>query len=238
MARSEFRLLLLLSAVAGWLDALSFTELGKVFTSFQSGNLIFLGLGVDEGNGELLVGAAVSLIAFLTGVALGAYLVGRAEVEASAVRSLLPAFAVQWALLVCLAVCWQAFGEPTGNSAARIVLVALGASAMGVQGAAVFALRIPGIVTNAMTATVMLGGIMLGLRARRGASAAKKASEASAGAIAALCGAYVGSALVVGVVGRPELTSAIPAAALTLVLANLLVGRAARRRASASPSRA
>lgn len=238
MARSEFRLLLLLSAVAGWLDALSFTELGKVFTSFQSGNLIFLGLGVDEGNGQLLVGAAVSLIAFLAGVALGAYLVGRAEVEPSAVRSLVPAFALQWALLVCLAVSWQAFGEPTGNSAPRIVLVALGASAMGVQGAAVFALRIPGIVTNAMTATVMLGGIVLGLRARRGAATAKKASEASAGAIAALCGAYVVSALIVGVVGRPELTSAIPAAALTLVLASLLVGRAAPRRAPASPGRA
>jgi uncharacterized membrane protein YoaK (UPF0700 family) len=38
------------------MDALSFTALGKVFTSFQSGNLIFLGLGVDEGDAQLSVG--------------------------------------------------------------------------------------------------------------------------------------------------------------------------------------
>jgi uncharacterized membrane protein YoaK (UPF0700 family) len=229
VTRSESSLLLVLAAVAGWIDALSFTALGKVFTSFQSGNLIFLGLAVDEGDGVLLVGAAVSLVAFLGGTALGAYLVGRAEVEASAIRSLVPAFALQWALLTAFAVCWQVFGQPAGNSAARIVLVALGASAMGVQGAAVFALRIPGVVTNAMTATLMLGGIVLGLRAR-GEAAAQKASEASTGILAGLCGAYVLSALIVGAIGRPELTSVIPAAALTLVLVGLLRRSAAPRR--------
>jgi uncharacterized membrane protein YoaK (UPF0700 family) len=158
----------LLAALAGWIDALSFTELGKVFTSFQSGNLIFLGLAVDEGDSALLVGAAVSLTAFLGGSALGAYAVGRAKVEASALTSLVPALVLQWALLVALAVCWRALGAPAGNSAGRIVLVALGAAAMGIQGAAVFALGIPGVVINAMTATLMIGGVVLGLRARGG----------------------------------------------------------------------
>lgn len=95
MTRADSSLLVLLAALAGWMDALSFTALGKVFTSFQSGNLIFLGLGVDEGDAQLL-------------------------------------------------------GEPTGNPASRIVLVALGAAAMGIQGATVFTLRIPGVVTNAI----------------------------------------------------------------------------------------
>lgn len=216
--RRETALLVLLAAIAGWLDALSFTELGKVFTSFQSGNLIFLGLGVDEGDAELFVGAAVSLTAFLCGTAIGAYVVGRAKVEVSAIDSLVPAFALQCALLVALAVCWQAFGTPTGNSAGRIVLVALGAAAMGIQGAAVFALRIPGVVTNAMTATLMLGGIVLGLRARGGEAAADEASPISPGILVALCGAYVASALAVGAIGTPELTSAVPAAALALTL--------------------
>jgi uncharacterized membrane protein YoaK (UPF0700 family) len=219
--RLESGVLLLLAALAGWIDALSFTALGKVFTSFQSGNLIFLGLAVDEGNAELLVGASVSLLAFLAGTVLGAYLVGRAEVEASEMRSLVPAFALQCGLLVAFAIGWQVFGDPTGNSAGRIVLVALGAAAMGVQGAAVFALRIPGVVTNAMTATLMLGGIVLGLRAR-GRAAAQKASEVSVAMLAGLCGAYVLSALIVGVIGSPELTSAVPPALLTLAVAGLL----------------
>jgi uncharacterized membrane protein YoaK (UPF0700 family) len=219
--RSPSSLFVLLAGIAGWIDALSFTELGKVFTSFQSGNLIFLGLAVDQGDGELLVGAAVSLAAFLCGTAFGAYLVGRAKVDATAIRSLVPALAIQLALLTAFAICWQGFGTPAGNSAGRIVLVALGAAAMGVQGAAVFALRIPGVVTNAMTATLMLGGVVLGLRAR-GEAAAEDASTVSGGTLAALCGAYVASALAVGAIDRPELTGVVPAAVLAMALVGLM----------------
>jgi uncharacterized membrane protein YoaK (UPF0700 family) len=219
--RSASSLFVLLAAIAGWIDALSFTELGNVFTSFQSGNLIFLGLAVDQGDGELLVGAAVSVAAFLGGTAFGAYLVGRAKVDATAIRSLVPALAIQLALLTAFAICWQGFGTPAGNSAGRIVLVALGAAAMGVQGAAVFALRIPGVVTNAMTATLMLGGVVLGLRAR-GEAAAEDASTVSGGTLAALCVAYVVSALAVAAIGRPELTGVVPAAVLAVALVGLL----------------
>jgi uncharacterized membrane protein YoaK (UPF0700 family) len=221
VTRLESRLLVLLAVTAGWIDALSFTALGKVFTSFQSGNLIFLGLGADEGDAQLFVGAGVSLLAFLAGTALGAYVVGRAEVDVSAIRSLVPAFAFQWALLVVFAVGWQVFGEPTGNSASRIVLIALGASAMGVQGAAVFALRIPGVVTNAMTATLMLGGIVFGLRGR-GKARAEKASPVHVGLLVGLCGTYALSALTVGAIDNPEVTSVGPAVLLSLAIAGLL----------------
>ena len=226
-------MLLLLAALAGWVDALSFTELGKVFTSFQSGNLIFLGLALDEGNGELLAGAAVSLAAFVGGTALGAFVVGRAEVDVSAVRSLVPALALECALLAGFAVCWQVLGTPATDSAGRIALVAVGAAAMGVQGGAVFALRIPGVVTNAMTATLMLGGVLLGLRARS-ARAARDATELSGGMIAGLCGAYAVSALTVSAIGRPALAAAVPAAALAVSLGALTIGRSAGRRAVAS----
>ena len=136
--------LVVLAGLAGWIDALSFSELGEVFTSFQSGNFIFLGLAVDEGDTEKLVGAAVSLAAFLGGTALGAYMVGRAEVKPSDVRKLVPAFVLEWALLVVFAACWQVFGTPAGDSVERVALLAIAATAMGAQGAAVFALRIPG----------------------------------------------------------------------------------------------
>ena len=138
--------LILLAGLAAWIDALSFTELGQVFTSFQSGNFIFLGL------------------------------------------------AIGCALLVAFAVCWQVVGEPGADSGGRVALLVLAAAAIGVQGAAVFALRIPGVVTNAMTATLMLGGVLLGLRARDG-HAAREASPVSAGFLAVVRGAPRGAAV-------------------------------------------
>jgi len=219
--------------MAGWIDALSFSSLGQVFTSFQSGNSIFLGLAVDEGDTERLVGAAVSLSAFVIGTAIGAYAVGRAEVEPADVRRLLPAFVLEWLLLVGLAAGWQAFGTPAGDSVARAVLVAIGATAMGIQGAAILALQIRGVVTNAMTATLMLGGAALGLRAR-GPRAAQAAAPVSAAFIVAMCASYVLSAVAVGAIDRPELTSAVPAAVLTAVLIGMAVRRAAPRQAVTS----
>src|SRR4051812_4655005 len=214
--------------MAGWIDALSFSKLGEVFTSFQSGNFIFLGLAVDSGDTKRLVGAAVSLAAFLAGTALGAYAVGRAEVGPSSSRRLVPAFVLEWALLVALAVGWQAFGTPAGDPTARLVLVAIGAMAMGVQGAAVFALRIPGVITNAMTATLMLGGVLAGLRAR-GERAAEDASPVSAAFLFSMCASYVLSALAVSAIGRPKLTSAVPAAVLALALIGFIAWTAAVR---------
>jgi uncharacterized membrane protein YoaK (UPF0700 family) len=220
--------LILLAGLAGWIDAFSFTELGQVFTSFQSGNFIFLGLAIAQSDGERLLGAAVSLAAFLGGTAVGAYAVGRAEVEWSGLRTLAPVFALECALLVGFAACWQVVGEPGAYSAARVVLIVLAATAMGVQGGAVFALRIPGVVTNAMTATLMLGGVLLGLRARDG-DAAREASPVSAGFLAAMCGSYVVSAILVGALDAPAVTSAVPGAVLALILVGLAVRRAAPR---------
>jgi uncharacterized membrane protein YoaK (UPF0700 family) len=217
VSRNAF--LLFLAALAGWMDALGFSELGGVFTSFQSGNFIFLGLSVDEGDTERLVGAAVSLGAFLVGTALGSYAIGRVNVEWHE-RRLIPAFVAEWVLLAGFAVCWLALGTPSGDSAARLVLVALGAVAMGTQGAAVLALQIRGVVTNAMTATWMLAGVLVGLGAR-GHDAAREASPVPATFIVALCASYAVSALVVGAIDTPEVAAAVPAAALGLLLAFL-----------------
>jgi uncharacterized membrane protein YoaK (UPF0700 family) len=218
--RSAF--LVLLSGLAGWIDAFSFTELGQVFTSFQSGNLIFLGLATGEGDWEQLLGAGVSVTAFVGGSALGAYLVGRARVTWPNLGVLGPAMAFQCALLIGFAICWQVVGEPGAYSAGRVILLVAAATAMGIQGAAVFSLRIPGVVASAMTASLLLGGILLGLQAR-GKGAAEGASELSGGALAAMCLSYVLCALAVGLIGSPGVTSAVPAGVLALVLLGMAV---------------
>jgi uncharacterized membrane protein YoaK (UPF0700 family) len=218
-------LLVGLAAIAGWVDALSYLELGKVFTSFQSGNLIFLGLAADQSNGGLFLRAAVSLIALVAGSAVGSYVIGRAIVADMRDRVVRGAFAVECALLVGFAIGWQAVGTAADHPAWRLVLIALAAIAMGVQGATVLALRIPGVMTNAMTATLDLAGALIGLRAR-GASVERGASVVSAGVVALLCGSYVLSAVTVSAVDQPRVTSIVPAAGIALVLAAL----AARKR--------
>src|SRR5918999_631997 len=65
-----------LTAAAGWLDALAFIHLGKVFVSFMSGNLLFLGIGAGDGDGGLVLRAAAVLAAFLAGAGVGARLAG------------------------------------------------------------------------------------------------------------------------------------------------------------------
>src|ERR1700754_5086639 len=66
-----------LTAAAGWLDALVFLHLGKVFLSFMSGNLLFVGIATGTGDGGLLARAGAALAAFLLGTAAGARITGR-----------------------------------------------------------------------------------------------------------------------------------------------------------------
>jgi uncharacterized membrane protein YoaK (UPF0700 family) len=226
------RLLIALAAVAGWVDALSFLELGKVFTSFQSGNLIFLGLAVDQGDTGLLLRAAVSLTALVAGSALGAYVIRRAVVADLRDAAVRAAFAVEWALLVALAIFWQSVGTPADHPAGRLALIAVAAAAMGVQGATVLSFRIPAVMTNAMTATLNLAGMLIGLRAR-GAAAEHHASTVRPGVVALLCGSYVASAVTVGAIDSARVSAVVPAAGFTIVLAALAVrGQPVRRDAA------
>src|SRR5229473_479828 len=55
---------------SGAVDAISFLELGKVFTAFMTGNIAFLGLRVADAGGP----AWSAIIAAMAAFALGAYL--------------------------------------------------------------------------------------------------------------------------------------------------------------------
>ena len=55
-------LMLLLTLNAAWIDMLSYLSLGRVFASFMTGNFLFIGLGVAQGNGGLLIRALVAVV--------------------------------------------------------------------------------------------------------------------------------------------------------------------------------
>ncbi len=89
-----------LSAVAGFVDAIAFVQLGGFFVSFMSGNSTRLGVGLFEAPNSALL--AASLIgAFVAGVILGAF-VNRGGGERNGPRVLL-AVAALLALAATLA---------------------------------------------------------------------------------------------------------------------------------------
>lgn len=149
----RYALLIGLTATAGTLDALAFLYLGKVFSSFQSGNVLFLGLGAGTGDGALVVRAAAVLVAFAVATALGARLIG-AQLDAGERFGELEILAAEGVLLAAFAAIWVGVGDPTGHPVAQVVLVATGAAAMGIQAALSLALKVPNVMTVAITATV------------------------------------------------------------------------------------
>src|SRR5260370_31340446 len=70
-------LLLLLTLTAAWIDMLSYLSLGRVFASFMTGNFLFIGLGVAQGNSGVLIRALLAVLVFLVGVACGSFCLGR-----------------------------------------------------------------------------------------------------------------------------------------------------------------
>jgi uncharacterized membrane protein YoaK (UPF0700 family) len=202
----RYAFLLGLTGAAGALDALSFMFLGKVFTSFQSGNVLFVGIAAGDLEGGLLIRAGTALLMFLAGAAAGAHLVGR-RLLPRAMRKELRVVAIEAALLTVFAAVWIVIGTPAGHPVVRVVLLAIAGFAMGIQAALVLALKIPNVVTVALTATVAYIG------QRAGADAEPKPRRADVpgtGLLAALILTYVVCAVVVAVLPEGRALSLAP----------------------------
>jgi uncharacterized membrane protein YoaK (UPF0700 family) len=116
-----------ITAAAGWLDALAFLRLGKVFNSVMTGNVVFVGLGAGDGDGARVLRAGVALIAFAFGALVGARLVGR-RMTADAAARLPRALTLEGALLAVFAALWLAAGTPAGHPARKWCCSASGPS--------------------------------------------------------------------------------------------------------------
>src|SRR5258705_8605753 len=145
------RLLIVLTAVTGLVDAVSYLELGHVFVANMTGNVVFLGF---VAGGAADISAALSLVA-IASFALGALAGGRLGWNTSghrgrllAVSSCVQAVVVGGALLVSLA----SFGMRDGIAAHALVLLL--AFAMGLQTATARRLGVPDLTTVVLTLTV------------------------------------------------------------------------------------
>jgi uncharacterized membrane protein YoaK (UPF0700 family) len=154
------RLLIALSVSAGVVDMIAFLALGKVFTAFQTGNLVFLGLSIiGKGpQGVTLpnpVWVVASFFSFAVGAMVSARIVRPKEAEVTVwpqrvTVTLVITAVTQAAFLIG----WIAtFGHPT--AAAGATLVAIMAFGMGVQIHAIRSLRVAEVSTTAATATLV-----------------------------------------------------------------------------------
>lgn len=163
-------LLAALSFATGTYEAICFLTFGKVFTGFQTGNIVFLGFGVAgtrQPAGPNLVTVVISLAAFAAGAALAMPVLkafdGDQETEDNNVFQAWPR-RVSIALAIALIpqagflAVWITAASPAGLA---YILIALAAFAMGLQMNAIRSLHVPGISTTAFTATFI--GLASGL---------------------------------------------------------------------------
>src|SRR5438876_10721936 len=103
-------LILLLTLTAAWIDMLSYLSLGRVFASFMTGNLLFIGLGVVQGNSGLLIRALVAVLVFLVGVTFGSFCLGRGQQKQSGTawhHTFARYFLMDWLFLLVYAILWS-----------------------------------------------------------------------------------------------------------------------------------
>jgi uncharacterized membrane protein YoaK (UPF0700 family) len=148
-------LLVALTAASGAVDAVSYFGLGKVFSAFMTGNIVYLGFGIANLGGPAVMPVALALGLFSAGAYLGARVTTRYSRQAGVwpprVSVLLTLVAVTEAGFLGL---WSSTaGRPSHEMAD--VLIALLALGMGIQTAAVRSLGVQGVFTTAGTFTLV-----------------------------------------------------------------------------------
>lgn len=177
-------LLVALAFSTGMYDAIAFFSFGKVFSAFQTGNIVFLGAGLDgirPPNGPDPLRVVVSMTAFAIGAIVAVRILkafdGEEELEDNEVSIVWP-HRVTVALIGVLAVQLVFFGvwltQPAVLSKTMMtVLVGINAFGMGLQMNAIRSMHVPGVSTTAATATYiniftgLAGGTLNRLQVRR-----------------------------------------------------------------------
>lgn len=145
--------ILLLTWVAGTVDAIGYLGLGHVFTANMTGNAVLLGLAVGQAQFLAAFRALFALGGFIFGVAIGAILAHRAGTDIDQRRAFVGPVFVEALVLGLFALLLNVPMIPRSQNT-LYVLIGLSAVAMGIQSAAVRRLNLPGIATTVLTGTI------------------------------------------------------------------------------------
>ena len=148
-------LLMALTISSGAVDAISYLALGKIFTAFMTGNVVFLGFQTTGAGGPSVVSLAIALVFFALGAFLATWIAKPSKGSGVWPRRVTVALGIiTVAQAVFLAVWMVSDGLPSSDVAN--VLIGVWALAMGMQTATVFSLSVPGVFTTAATATLTI----------------------------------------------------------------------------------
>jgi uncharacterized membrane protein YoaK (UPF0700 family) len=201
------RTLLILTFVTGIVDVVSFLALGQVFSAMQTGNVIFLGLGVVGEHGAPVLAPLVALCAFLVGGAVAAVL-ARAGTTAAGDRLRL-AMAAEIGLLGGAAILAALADVHPGHLTAYI-LIAILSLAMGLRNTIARGIGDPNLATTVLNLT---------LSAFVSSTPTGIASESELSLRAAAIGAILAGAVAGALLLKASLALAIAAAAAVVVAA-------------------
>lgn len=201
------RRLLALTCVTGMIDAVAFIGLGQVFCAMQTGNVVFLGLGVAGVEGAPVTAPLTALCAYVAGGVAAALLLrtGGATAAASGVKA---AVTAEIGLLALATVAAAAFAPRAGEAAAALTIAAL-AAAMGLRTTVVRGRGGANLATTVLNLTAIGGAAGAGDSLASGADVAQRA----AALLALLLGAIAGALLLKSALWLPLAL----ATALTLV---------------------
>jgi uncharacterized membrane protein YoaK (UPF0700 family) len=147
------RLLMGPALSSGAIDAICVLALGKVFTAFMTGNVVYLGVSLAGGTGPALRSIAIALVGFAVGVFCSTLVVNPTRGTHVWPRHVTLALALSVIGHACFFILWLVeSGHP--SQPITDVLLGISALAMGCQTAAVFSLGISGVFTTAATATL------------------------------------------------------------------------------------
>jgi uncharacterized membrane protein YoaK (UPF0700 family) len=217
------RTLLILTFVTGIVDVVSFLALGQVFSAMQTGNVIFLGLGVAGVSGAPVLAPLVALCAFLAG-GTGAALLTRTSTLAAGNR-LRIAMATEIVLLGVAALLAALVDVDPGDLTAY-VLIAILSVAMGLRNTIARGIGDPNLATTVLNLTLsaFVCSTPTGI-------AAESELALRAAAIAAILGGAIAGALLLKV----SLAVALAAAA-AVVVAAAVSSRGSRDTSGPTPS--
>lgn len=147
-------LLSLLAIVTGTFDAISYLGLRRVFVANMTGNTVLLGIHAGQGDWLDALRVAAALAGFTFGIAAGGTLILRERLRLST------ALVAEAVMLAFAGVIWVMAGTAP-ERVPLYALVLLSSVAMGLQSAAINSLKVPGVLTTAITNT--MAAVTLGL---------------------------------------------------------------------------
>ncbi|MDO8210660.1 YoaK family protein [Conexibacter sp. CPCC 206217] len=183
------RRLLALTCATGMIDAVAFLGLGQVFCAMQTGNVVFLGLGIAGTDGAPFAAPLTALCAFVAGgVAAALLLRAGAGAVTGAARGVRAAVAAEILLLVLATAVAAGFDPRAGETAALLTIAAL-AGAMGLRTTVVRGRGAANLATTVLNLTAIGGPASAGVTVASGADLAQRAAALVALLVGAVAGA-------------------------------------------------